>query len=135
MKTRFSLRFILPHEVCIKEFQVLRGQSSCNNRNKFKNLIFVGSILHICQLDIRMFKYKLMYQSTLYINFLYVWEFNSVKSWNKGKSIILVRLSFQISLLEILVSYSMLAYVNVNMSVPNSNFEGNFSTYVFGKSF
>ena len=25
--------------------------------------------------------------------------------------------------------------VNVNMSFPNSNFEGNFSSYVFGKSF
>jgi len=26
-------------------------------------------------------------------------------------------------------------YINVNMYDPNSNLEGNFSTYVFGKSF
>jgi len=39
------------------------------------------------------------------------------------------------SQIEILVSYSRSTYVNVNMSFPNRNFEGNFSTYVFGKSF
>ena len=36
---------------------------------------------------------------------------------------------------EILVSYSRSTYVNVNTSFPNSNFEGNFSNYVFGKFF
>jgi len=39
------------------------------------------------------------------------------------------------SLIEILVSYSMSTNVNSNMSSPNSKFEGNFSTYEFGKSF
>jgi len=39
------------------------------------------------------------------------------------------------SQIEILVSYSRSTYDKVNMSFPNSNFEGNFSTYVFGKSF
>jgi len=39
------------------------------------------------------------------------------------------------SQIETLVSYSRSTIVNVNMSFPNSNFEGNFSTYVFGKSF
>jgi len=34
-----------------------------------------------------------------------------------------------------LVSYSSSTNVNVNMSFPNSNFEENFSAYVFGKSF
>ena len=38
------------------------------------------------------------------------------------------------SQIEILVSYSMSTNVNVNMCFPNSKFEGNFSTYVFGKS-
>ena len=37
--------------------------------------------------------------------------------------------------IEILVSFSRSTNVNVNMSCPNSNFEGNFSTFVFGKSF
>jgi hypothetical protein len=39
------------------------------------------------------------------------------------------------SQIEILVSFSRSTNVNVNMSFPNSNFEGNFSTYVFEKSF
>ena len=39
------------------------------------------------------------------------------------------------SQLEILVSFSRSTNVNVNMSFPNRNFEGNFSTYVFEKSF
>ena len=39
------------------------------------------------------------------------------------------------SQIEILVSYSRSTNVNVNMCLPNSNIEGNFSTYVFGKSF
>ena len=34
-----------------------------------------------------------------------------------------------------LVSFSRSTDVNVNMSFTNSNFEGNFSTSVFGKSF
>ena len=37
--------------------------------------------------------------------------------------------------IETLVSYSRSTNVNVNMSFPNSNFEGNFNTCVFGKSF
>ena len=39
------------------------------------------------------------------------------------------------SQIEILVSFSMTTNVNANMSFSNSNFEGIFSTYVFGKSF
>ena len=39
------------------------------------------------------------------------------------------------SQIETLVSYSSSTKFNVNMSFPNSNFEGKFSTYVFGKSF
>ena len=37
--------------------------------------------------------------------------------------------------IEILVSFSRSTNVNVNISFPNSNFERNFSAYVFGKSF
>jgi len=39
------------------------------------------------------------------------------------------------SQIEIPVSYSRSTYFNVNMSFANSKFEGNFSTYVFGKAF
>ena len=38
------------------------------------------------------------------------------------------------SQIKTLVSYSRLTNVNVNMSFPSSNFEGNFSNCVFGKS-
>jgi len=37
--------------------------------------------------------------------------------------------------IETLASYSMSTNVNVNMYFPNSNFEGIFSIYVFGKTF
>jgi len=36
---------------------------------------------------------------------------------------------------EILVSYSKSTNIYVNMFFPNSKFIGNFSTFVFGKSF
>ena len=62
-------------------------------------------------------------------------EFNSVTSWKEGKNIILERSSSLNSPIEILVSFSRSTNVKVNMSFPISNFEGNFSTYVFGKSF
>ena len=39
------------------------------------------------------------------------------------------------SQIETLDSYSRSNNVNVNLSFPSSNFEGNVSTYVFGKSF
>ena len=43
--------------------------------------------------------------------------------------------TFSNSQIELLVSFSRSTNVNVNVSFPNSNFEGNFRTYVFGKSF
>ena len=100
-----------------------------------KHFIFMGSKLQLCQLEIPIFMYKLMCKISLWISVSYVFcEFNRVANCNKSKSIIKIR-SFQISQLEILFSYSTFTYVNVNMSFPNSNFEGNFSRYVFGKSF
>ena len=63
------------------------------------------------------------------VSFLFC-EFNRVTSWKECKNIILERPSSQIP-----VSFSRSTNVNVNMSFPNRSFEGNFSTYVFGKSF
>ena len=77
-----------------------------------------------------------MFQILLWISFSFaLYEFNFVASWNKRKSIITLRSSFQISQLEKLVSYSRSTVFNVNVSFQNSNFEGNVSTYVFGKLF
>ena len=82
----------------------------CNRVSKWiegKNLIFVGQILQICQLEIPVFINKLMCESSLWVSVSYGFcEFNRVASCNKGKAIILVRSSFQICQLEILVSYS-----------------------------
>ena len=41
-------------------------------------------------------------------------EFNCVANWNEGKAIILVRSSFKIPKIEILVLYSRSKYVNVH---------------------
>ena len=86
-------------------------------------------------MELPIFIYKLMCQISLWISISYVLcEYNIVGSWNKSNTIIKLRSSFQICQLEILVLYSSSTNVNVNMSFQNSNFEGNFSTYVFGNS-
>ena len=68
------------------------------------------------------------------VSFLFC-EFNRVTS-QKGRQKSYFR-TFIISnsQIEILVSFSRSTIVNVNMYFRNSNFEGNFSTYVFGKLF
>ena len=68
------------------------------------------------------------------VSFLFC-EFNRVTNWKEGKNIILERSYSQNSQIEILFSFSRSTNVNVKMSLPNSNFKRNFSTYVFGKSF
>ena len=67
------------------------------------------------------------------VSFLF-WEFNRVTSWKELKFYFRTFISSN-SQIEILVSFLRSTNVNENMSFPNSNFEGNFSTYVFDKSF
>ena len=57
------------------------------------------------------------------VSFLFC-EFNRVTSWKEGKNIIYRTSIFSNSQIEILVSFSRSTNVNVNMSFPNSNFEG-----------
>ena len=78
-------------------FRYLSVRNRVRNRNKVKNFIFVGSKIQICQLEIPIFIYKIMSQSTLIstVSFLFC-EFIRVTRWNDGKTIILVRSSFQI---------------------------------------
>ena len=59
-------------------------------------------------------------------------KFNSVKSRKKQKYYFRTFI-FSNTQIEILVSFSRSTNVYVNMSFLNSNFEGNFSTYMFGK--
>ena len=68
------------------------------------------------------------------VSFLFC-EFNRVTSWNEGENIIFCTFIISNCQIEILVPFSRLTNVNVIMSFANSNFEGNVSTYVFGKSF
>ena len=56
----------------------------------------------------------------------------SVMKWRQNYHLSTIISNSQI---ETLVSYSRSTNVNLNISFPNSNFEGNFSTHVFGKSF
>ena len=67
------------------------------------------------------------------VSFLFS-ELNRVASRKKEKYFFRTFI-FSNPQIEILVSFSRSTNVYVNMSFPNSNFEGNFSTYVFGKSF
>ena len=91
--------------------------------------------LELFQLEMLIFIYKLMYQSSLInlLDFCSVISFcNELKSRQKYYFRTFI---FSNSQMEILVSFSRSTNVNVIMSFPNRNSEGNFSTYVFGKSF
>jgi hypothetical protein len=113
-------------------FRWLEVSNCIRNWNKVKNYNYFGSKLQLCQLNIPIFIYKLMCQISLIKSVSFVFcEFNRVGSWNEDKTTILISKSQ----IEILVSYSRSKYVNVNISFPNSNFEGIFSIYVFGKSY
>ena len=96
-KPRFSHRSISPHEVSTKEFQVLGGSNRVRNWNKVKNKIYLMSKLLLCQLEIPIFINQLMCQSSLITSVSFVFcVFNRLARWNKRKTIILVRSSFQI---------------------------------------
>ena len=125
-----------PTSYVLKIFRCLEVSNRVRNWNNVKNNIYVRSKLLLCKLEIQIFINKLMCQISLIkaVSFVFC-EFNRLASWNEGKTIILVRSKFQITKKKILVSYSRSTYVTLNMCFPNSNFEGNFSTYVFGKLF
>ena len=110
----------------LKVFRCLEDSNRVRNWNKVKNNIYVRSKIQLCQLEIIIFINKLMCKSSLIKSVLFAFcEFNRVASWNQSKSIILVDHHFN-SQIETLISYSRSTNVNVNMSFPSSNFEGNF---------
>jgi len=67
-----------------------------------------------------------------FISVLWIYSCNELKWWQNYYFGTIIISNSQI---EILVSYSRSTNVNVNIHFPNSQFEGNISTYVFGKSF
>ena len=135
-KSRFSHRSISPHEVFTKEFQVLGGHKSCKELKWSKNFIFMVSKLQLFKLEIPIFIYNIMGQSTLinksFISVLWIYSCNEL-IWLENYYFSTINISN--SQTEILVSYSRSTKVNVNMSFPKSQFEWNFSTYVIGNSF
>jgi hypothetical protein len=82
----------------LKGFRCLEFCDRVRNWNKDENNIYVWSKLQLCQLEIPIFINKLMCQRSLinWVSFV-ICEFNRIASWNEGKTIILVRASFQIS--------------------------------------
>ena len=128
----FNIAPFPPTRYVLKGFRWMEVSNRERNWNKVKYHNYVGSKFQLCQLDIPIFLYKIMFQNSLIIPVSFVFcEFNRVGSWNEGKTTIII----SNSQIEIQVSYSRSTFVNVNISFPNSNFEGNFCTYVFGKSF
>ena len=86
-----------PTRYILKSFRCLELSNRVRNWKKFKNNIYVRSKLQLCQLEIPIFINKLMCQSSLINSVSFVFcEFNRIASWNEGKTIILVRSSFQI---------------------------------------
>ena len=93
------------------------------------------SKLQLCQLEIPIFVYKLMCLRSLIKSVSFVFcEFNRIARWNEGKTIIFVRSSFKFPNRNTGFIFKV-NVCHVNMSFHSGNFEGNFSTYVFGKSF
>jgi hypothetical protein len=81
----------------LNSFRYVVVSNRLRNWNKVKNIIYAGSKFQLCQLDIPIFIYKLMCQSSLLNSVLFVFcEFYRVARWNEGKTIILVRSTFQI---------------------------------------
>ena len=119
----------------LKSFRYLEFRNRVMNWNKEKisyswvrNFIYADwkSNIHI-QIKVSAYINKHSFKSVLWIYLC-----NELKWWQNYYISTIIISNSQI---EILVSYSRSTNVEINMSFPNSKFEGNFSTYVFGKSF
>ena len=96
-KARFYIVPFRPPRYVLKCFRCLEVSNRVRNWNNLKNHIYVRSKFQLCQLEIPIFIFKLMFQCSLINSDSYVFcEFTRVASWNEGKTIVLVRSSFQI---------------------------------------
>ena len=95
-KARFSHHSILPNEYVLMSLKRLEVSNRARNWNKVKNFIFVDSKLELSQLEMLIFIYKLMCQSSLIKFFILFCEFKRVRSWKECKNNILERSSSQI---------------------------------------
>jgi len=95
-KARVHIAAFRPTRHVLKIFRYLEVRNRVRNWNKEKNVIFVVWKLQLCQLEIPIFIYKIMseYNNKNSVSFLFC-EFIHVTSWNDGKTVNLVRLSFK----------------------------------------
>ena len=126
----FHIVSFRPTRYVLKRFRCLEFSNRVKKLNKFKNNIYVRSKLQLLQLQIPIFINKLMCQSS----FVFC-EFNRVASWNEGKTIILYDHHFKFPNINTGFLFKVNQFQWKNMYFPSSKFEGNFSTYVFRKSF
>ena len=69
-----------------KRFRYLKVSYLLRNWDNIENIIYVGSKLQLCQLEIPIFIYKLMYKCSLITTVSFVFcQFNRVASWNEAK--------------------------------------------------
>ena len=94
-KQLFHITPFCPTSYVLIWLKWLEVSNRVRNWNKMKNFIFVDSKLEIHQLEMLIFIYKLMCQSSLINLFHLFCEFNRVTSWKEGKNIILERSSSQ----------------------------------------
>ena len=79
-----SLHFAPPSNV-LKRFRYLEVSNRVRNWNKVKNYIFQGSKLQLCQLEITIFIYKLMWQRS-FINSVSFCSLNLIVSLAEMKA-------------------------------------------------
>ena len=135
-KARFSIAPFRPRGYVLLRLRCLEVSNGVRKWNKVKNS-FRGVETWIMPIGItNIYIYIQENESEIIyrlVSFLFC-EFNRVTSWNVGKNIVST-FNISKSQIEILVSFSRSTNLNENMFFPNSNFEGNVSTYVCGMSF
>jgi len=131
----FHIAPFSPTRYELKRFRYLEVGNRVSNWNKVKTSYSWGRNFNNAN-----WHYQYSYTNNVseyinklsFISVLRIYSCNELEWWQNYyfSTIIITN-----SPIEMLVSYSMSTNVNVKKSFPNSKFEGNFSTYVFGKSF
>ena len=86
-----------PARYVLKILRCLEFNNRVRKWNNVQNNIYVRWKIQLCQLEIPIYINKLMWPCSLINTVSFVsYEFNRVASWNEGKTIILLRPSFQI---------------------------------------
>ena len=135
LKSTFSNLSFPPTRYVVKGFRWLEFSNSLRYWNNFKSNIYVKSNIQICQLELPIIIIKLMCQRSLINAFSFVFcEFNLVANEMKSNLSFMFAHHFKFPNRNT-DFFSSSTKINVNMSFPNSSFEGNYSTFGLCKSF